>query len=429
MEVLQRDLQRHGRHRVHAHPGPRAEGLDPVADRGHGRHLHHHGRGQARDPRAPDRDRGLRAVPARQVPGHQALRPGRRREHHPGAGDDHPHRGRARRRGDRDRHAASRPAQRAGQRDGQALRRDPVRVPGQGRDRRRAGLGRRQVPSGHLDRPRPARRQAHPPLAHRQPLASRGGQPGGHGQGARQADAEGRHRAHPGHGDPDARRRRLHRPGRRPRMPGDDGSQGLPDRRHDPPHRQQPDRLHHQPGLLAQLALPVGRRPRRAVPGVPRQRRRPGGGDPRGAAGDRVPPEVQDRRGDRPVVLPAPRPQRGRRAGLHPALDVQEDRPAPDGAPDLRPAARGGRACSSRARRRRIYDAFIQQLEAAHEASRSYKANKADWLEGAWSGLRAAPMEYERGKHRGLGRDAARARPEDDRPAGEPERASRGCGG
>ena len=35
------------------------------------------------------------------------------------------------------------------------------------------------------------------------------------------------------------------------------------------------------------------------------------------------------------------------------------------------------------------------------------------------AGLRAAPMEYQRGKHRGLGRDAARARPEDDRPAGE----------
>jgi 2-oxoglutarate dehydrogenase E1 component len=44
-----------------------------------------------------------------------------------------------------------------------------------------------------------------------------------------------------------------------------------------------------------------------------------------------------------------------------------------------------------------IYDAFIKQLEAAHEASRSYKANKADWLEGAWRGLRAAPLEYQRG--------------------------------
>ena len=185
-------------------------------------------RGEARDPRAPDRDRGLRAVPARQVPRHQALRPRRRRERHPGAGDDHPHRRRARRRGDRDRHAAPRPAQRAGQRDGQALRRDPVRVPGQGGDRRGAGLGRRQVPSGHLDRPGAARRPHDPPLAHRQPLAPRGGQPGGDGQGARQADAEGRHRAHPRDRPPDARRRRVHRPGRGARMPADDGPEGLP---------------------------------------------------------------------------------------------------------------------------------------------------------------------------------------------------------
>ena len=51
---------------------------------------------------------------------------------------------------------------------------------------------------------------------------------------------------------------------------------------------------------------------------------------------------------------------------------------------------RGRRAQAGRGARR-IYDAFIQQLEAAHEASRSYKPNKVDWLEGAWRGLRAAP--------------------------------------
>ncbi len=44
-----------------------------------------------------------------------------------------------------------------------------------------------------------------------------------------------------------------------------------------------------------------------------------------------------------------------------------------------------------------VYDAFIQRLEAAHETSRNYKPNKVDWLEGAWSGLRAAPTEYQRG--------------------------------
>ena len=55
-------------------------------------------------------------------------------------------------------------------------------------DRRRAGLGRRQVPPRHLDRSRAARRPQDPPQPDRQPVASGGGQPGGAGQGARQAD-------------------------------------------------------------------------------------------------------------------------------------------------------------------------------------------------------------------------------------------------
>jgi len=45
----------------------------------------------------------------------------------------------------------------------------------------------------------------------------------------------------------------------------------------------------------------------------------------------------------------------------------------------------------------RIYDAFQQRLSDAHEAATGYKTNKADWLEGAWSGLTRAPDEYERG--------------------------------
>ena len=45
----------------------------------------------------------------------------------------------------------------------------------------------------------------------------------------------------------------------------------------------------------------------------------------------------------------------------------------------------------------RLLEAVQKQLEAAHEASRNYKANRADWLEGAWRGLRRAPEEYQRG--------------------------------
>ena len=46
-----RDLLRHDRRRVHAHPGSRPEGLDPGAHRGASRNQHRvHRRGQARDP-------------------------------------------------------------------------------------------------------------------------------------------------------------------------------------------------------------------------------------------------------------------------------------------------------------------------------------------------------------------------------------------
>jgi 2-oxoglutarate dehydrogenase E1 component len=46
----------------------------------------------------------------------------------------------------------------------------------------------------------------------------------------------------------------------------------------------------------------------------------PGSGGLRGQGGDRVPAEVPQARRDRHVVLSPLRPQRGRRAGLHPAL-------------------------------------------------------------------------------------------------------------
>ncbi len=34
-----------------------------------------------------------------------------------------------------------------------------------------------------------------------------------------------------------------------------------------------------------------------------------------------------------------------------------------------------------------IWDGFNQTLEDAYKAAQSYKPNKADWLEGHWSGL------------------------------------------
>ncbi len=65
----------------------------------------------------------------------------------------------------------------------------------------------------------------------------------------------------------------------------------------------------------------------KARPGAdpPRQRRRSRSGDLRLQAGDRIPPGLQPRHRHRHVVLPPLRPQRRRRAELHPAADVRGD--------------------------------------------------------------------------------------------------------
>ena len=55
----------------------------------------------------------------------------------------------------------------------------------------------------------------------------------------------------------------------------------------------------------------------------------------------------------RHVLLPPLRPQRGRRAGVHPAADVQGDPRASDDAGDLRARGWSARASSPRARSRR----------------------------------------------------------------------------
>ena len=101
------------RRRVHAHLRSGGEGLDPGAHRGPGQGHRLHRRGQEGDPAEAGRGRRLRAVHRRQVQGHQALRPRRRRVADPGAGADHQARRRARHEGDRARHGPSRPPQRA----------------------------------------------------------------------------------------------------------------------------------------------------------------------------------------------------------------------------------------------------------------------------------------------------------------------------
>ena len=108
----------------------------------------------------------------------------------------------------------------------------------------------------------------------------------------------------------------------------------LLDRRHDPHHRQQPDRLYHRTRRSAQHAL--RQRPGQGLqdPDHPRQRRRPGGLHRGGAHRLCLPQAFRQGLPDRPDRLPALGPQRGRRTGFHPAARCTETmQQAPHGAP------------------------------------------------------------------------------------------------
>ena len=93
-------------------------------------------------------------------------------------------------------------------------------------------------------------------------------------------------------------------------------------------HHQQPDRLHDLSALLALVALSLRRRQDDRGADLPRERRRPGGRHLRGEGRGRVPAALPQAGRHRHVLLPPLRAQRGRRAELHPAPDVQ-DHPEP----------------------------------------------------------------------------------------------------
>jgi hypothetical protein len=186
-------------------------------------------------------------------------------------------------------------------------------------------LGRREVPPRRLVRPR-VRRQQGPPVADRQPLASRGGESGRAGQGARQAGPARRHRRERERARccrscctatrpsparawwPNASACRASRP---------------PHRRHHPFHRQQPDRLHHRAALRApRPTAPTSprwsrRRSSTSTATIPRRWSTPPRSRPSSARSS------TSRRRHRHVLLPPLRSQRRRRADVHPAADVQ----------------------------------------------------------------------------------------------------------
>ena len=149
----------------------------------------------------------------------------------------------------------------------------------------------------------------------------------------------------------DPRRRGLRRPGRGRRVLRPVGPERPPHRRLGAFHRQQPDRLHHLSALLALVAVSVRRRQAGRGADLPRQRRRPGGGGVLRQGRHRIPAAVPQAGGHRHVLLPPLRPQRRRRADVHPAADVpRHPRPSDDAADLRREADRRRRRHQGRSR-------------------------------------------------------------------------------
>ena len=193
-----------------------------------------------------------------------------------------------------DRDGPPRAAQRDGARAEQAVRADSRRVQG-------AGLLAR-LPGGHgvdrrreVSRRRPPRDQGRPGagrgrLDAAQPEPPRSGRSDRRGHGAR--GRNGRRRAgragvrpvaQPA--DPDPRRRGVPRPGRRGRDAEPQPAARLPDRRHDPHHRQQPAGVHDEPGRRVQHVVRERAGARVQDPDRPRQCRRSRSVRRSGAAG------------------------------------------------------------------------------------------------------------------------------------------------
>ena len=143
---------------------------------------------------------------------------------------------------------------------------------------------------------------------------------------------------------------------------------------------------------------------------------------------------IRHRRRARHRLLPPPRPQRDRRAGLHPADHVSRHPATMKTTRTLyaeRLVAEGVLDRPSEAQA--MWDEFQRRRwRTAYKAAQAYKPNKADWLEGHWAGLQQADSEDERtdgatavaarslrevGARAGHGAGGLRPQPEDRPPA------------
>ena len=241
---------------------------------------------------------------------------------------------------------------------------------------------RRQVPPRLLDRPHVTRGPAHKvhlSLAFN-PSHLEAVNPVVAGARARQAgrlgDATPRARpADPVHGDAAFAGQGHGRRGAEPVR-----AAGLPHRRHGPRHRQQPDRLHHLAAATRGRRRTHRRRADARGPDLPRQRRGSRRRSPRSASWRSTSASAFGR----DVVIDMYcyrklRPQRGRRAALHPAAHVPGDQRQAVGPRGSTPHDAGRRRRSPRARPTIIVEAT--DAIAAHKRRRSRRAGIATRLQ------------------------------------------------
>ena len=180
------------------------------------------------------------------------------------------------------------------------------------------------------------------------------------------------------------------------------GARGLLRRRHAAPDREQPGRLHD--GSERRTVDALLERPREGLRRAdhPRQRRRSGGCDLGHPACARVPAPLRERRRRRPRRLPAPRPQRAGRGGVHAAADGRAGREPSDG-------ARAVRATADRGRRRHRGRSERLRLRGHPGAEAGARGAQGDVRHAAASRGKDPVLERRGSRHRRPGRPAARA--------------------